>query len=1004
MNFFDAAPFFMTRCALLSIDLDHSDPKSMINFYRETPLFQEAIAIASPSLHLAMKKLDDRSLSQVFPSLLKYFLRMQSRVTPFGLFSSVGIGSFDTTPQVRFTPEAIEKRIRPDMGWMQSVIQFCHGRYDVVKQLQVLTNPVAIQQADRILLSQVSDKTKELISIKRTIVAEQIFALAQKPICYAALERQLCDIFHQYESEMVCNYLWQFFTKNFLLSELSIRVDREFSLDQWVSQLPQSPEELSFLKKVALLMGRYQNLGNEGLALLEELQNEMEVWKKVDYPLLVDSRISETIQLPPSVGCALEEVGTALVLLSNTEAPRDLKAFTDKFLEKYGTTRLVPLLELLNPYEGLGLPESMKGSSSQPEEETKDPLIHSLLRNHEGKEVNLEALLANSPLEERGKNAPLSMELYFEVAASSQDALAKGDYTIILNSLVASNQAGSTFGRFLYLLNPQERENLRKLLAKEEALLTDVLFVEAAFAPENARTSNVCFFEKNRPAQLLLHYHEPSHEQLGGSIHLDDIYVGATDQHLFFFSKRLQKELYFTSSSAVNLELGPSPIRFIIEMSHARFHQFSPFPWNLSRNTPYLPRVRYKNIIFSLAQWHFDQKSLNITPSTPIEKASNLLREALQGHQVPHKIFLTQYDHRLALNWSCETHFDLLLHHLMQHESLLLLEQYSDNKIITSSHGKHAAEFVLPLIKKEGYRQPQNRTSFPSTSTIARKERLSLPGGEWLYAKLFLPQEGEEAFLKEQIPHFITSLQEDQLLAQWFFVRYQEEHSHVRLRLKPHHHEQYASLLSRLHGWAETLILNGQLADLSIHTYEKEIERYGGKSCLEAAEAFFCADSACCIHLLQLAEELKEVMPLHGIGALGVMHILRSFYDTPFAMESFLQSAQRDAHLLTGFRPLSTKLTEWAITLFFNAKEDPLLTPLKSCFSKVDPFLLALNNVMEASSKTNLIESIIHMRCNRLMGIDHAKEKKARVIAHATCKKIPHLINKPGALHESKSI
>lgn len=439
-------------------------------------------------------------------------------------------------------------------------------------------------------------------------------------------------------------------------------------------------------------------------------------------------------------------------------------------------------------------------------------------------------------------------------------------------------------------------------------------------------------------------------------------------------------------------------------MSHARFHQFSPFPWKLSQHTPFLPRVRFKNIIFSLAQWYFDQKSLNINSTTPIEKAKNLLREALQRHQVPHKVYLTQFDHRLALNWSSQTHFDLLLHHLMQHDGMLLLEQFSDDKIIASSQGKHAAEFVLPLIKKEGFRKPQNRVSFLSTDTISRKERLSLPGGEWLYAKLFLPQEGEETFLKDQIPHLINLLQEEHLLAQWFYVRYQEERRHVRLRLKPQHHEQYASLLSRLHGWAENLIQKGQMADLSLHTYEKEVERYGGMSCLEAAEAFFCADSACCIHLLQLAEELKGVMPLYGIGALGVMHILHQFYETPLAMESFLQPAQKDAHLLSGFRPFSTKLTEWAIALFFDGKEDHLPAQLKNCFSSGDPFLARLKNSIEAPCEINLIESLIHMRCNRLMGIDHEKERKACVIAHATCKKIPHLINKQGAIYESKCI
>ena len=64
------------------------------------PLIREALAIASPTLYQAL--INHKEDKQIHSSLLKYFSRMTSRSTPYGLFSFVSLGSFGQSDGISF--------------------------------------------------------------------------------------------------------------------------------------------------------------------------------------------------------------------------------------------------------------------------------------------------------------------------------------------------------------------------------------------------------------------------------------------------------------------------------------------------------------------------------------------------------------------------------------------------------------------------------------------------------------------------------------------------------------------------------------------------------------------------------------------------------------------------------------------------------------------------------------------------------------------------------------
>ena len=103
-TFFDN---FVVRVPLLpykefqNIFSENTNDEKLQKFFRRTS-FKESIYLASSDLYLEMEKLIDSNIDfnesskyRLKNTLLKYFNRMSTRCTPFGLFSSVGIGHFD---------------------------------------------------------------------------------------------------------------------------------------------------------------------------------------------------------------------------------------------------------------------------------------------------------------------------------------------------------------------------------------------------------------------------------------------------------------------------------------------------------------------------------------------------------------------------------------------------------------------------------------------------------------------------------------------------------------------------------------------------------------------------------------------------------------------------------------------------------------------------------------------------------------------------------------------
>ena len=124
------------------------------------------------------------------------------------------------------------------------------------------------------------------------------------------------------------------------------------------------------------------------------------------------------------------------------------------------------------------------------------------------------------------------------------------------------------------------------------------------------------------------------------------------------------------------------------------------------------------------------------------------------------------------------------------------------------------------------------------------------PGSDWLYVKLYGGTTALDDVLTEVVPALLQELSAQGVLSRWFFIRYGDPHTHLRIRFKSPEPRGSSALLPLVSAAFNPQLAAGRLWKIQFDTYEREIERYGGVDGLSAAEEIFCADSDAVLSIL----------------------------------------------------------------------------------------------------------------------------------------------------------
>ena len=251
------------------------------------------------------------------------------------------------------------------------------------------------------------------------------------------------------------------------------------------------------------------------------------------------------------------------------------------------------------------------------------------------------------------------------------------------------------------------------------------------------------------------------------------------------------------------------------------------------------------------------------------------------------------------------------------------------------------------------------------------ESRIFYSGSEWLYFKIYTGVKTSE-FLLEVIKPFVEQLQNENKIKKWFFIRYNDPKPHLRIRFNISNLNNYNYILGKINSLFGEYLNSGEISNIIIDTYKRELERYG-ENTIEYAEEIFFRSSELILKFLEYDDEEKIMVVLFYIDCflseLGLsneekINWIKNFdnaFKTEFNADKSLKNQLKKKYL--NFQP---KYFE-----FIKSNEFKDIRNLIT--NNISDILIVMEKILELEKKECLnvgikdfFQSVFHMHINRL--------------------------------------
>lgn len=957
------------------------------------PEVREALYLASPDLYDRLPAwegatLGDRDRLRMTRALVRYFTRMASRPTPFGLFAGVGIGTIGQETRLEVSPRAVSRRVHLDMGYLEALMVHLEKDPAVRAKVRYQANTSISQSAGRLhyveTRHQGAGRVYTLAAVDASLEVYEVLRRSAQPTTLAELAATL--ISDDVDAEEAIAFVTEMIDAQLLVSDLEVPMTGSRSLDELCARIAAIDERTARVLSHAAagirdIEAAPLGVGAEAYARVRALLEELPVSKEAAEEVLqVDMRLDSEVALGKPVVDELARAADCLFRIGAAEQ-RPLAGFVKAFVERYDQQE-VPLLEALDDEVGVGLPQdppdTMVASAQSAQQAAVTRLLVSALSSGATEitltEADVDAVAYRGPTAE----LPAGFALMAAVSAASADALRDGDFRIVFDG--GQGPSGAMFfGRFCHN-DPVLASAVARQLEAEEALDPDAIHAELVHLPEG-RLGNVVARPVLRRFEIpfLGRSSAPADQQL----RLNDLLVSVRKDRLVLRSRRLGREVVPHLASAHNAEQqGTLPVyRFLarFERQHSRYAMW--WPWATLAGLPFLPRVTYGRTVLARAQWTLSSSELAILVKAQGAARVRAVRAWREQKRVPRFVQLWEADNALFVDLENPLCVDVLLNVVKQRTSLTVLEMLPtpDEAAVTSDNGRFFHEIVVPFVRRKVEKTPARpRERTPSGLATHAGIRRFAPGSQWLFAKLYVGVGVADGVLREMVAPLVEQVVSAGVVERWFYLRYADPQPHIRLRFFGDPRRLASEVLPALHLAAAPFIRDGRIWRVQLDTYEREIERYGGPLGVDLAERLFTADSTAALTLISEYGGAAQTERRALITMAGIDRLLTDFgLDSERRITLLAATAANvtEFHREQGarFRRVRSAL-EPLLAGMEDVELAPGLAALERRSTEVAPIAAAIREGLASGSVEGGLEPLLlsytHMFVNRVEALD----------------------------------
>ncbi|HHS2995131.1 TPA: lantibiotic dehydratase [Staphylococcus argenteus] len=970
---YEPSSICMIRTPLLSVEFFNLFLNTEQIKYSDLQLnaqMKESILTTTFNLYRTLQKInfdgDNKKVRDAKESLLKYLIRMSTRPTPFGLLSGINIGHFVNEPTRLKVGNSIQKYVKVDGEWLYKLISYIESNDEYYQNLKVIWNNKAHIVNDRIYLNEQSAiylnnnkdtsfsiKNSELLMFIKTTVMHN-------NITFSNLAEKINQEFEIHDISKVKAYIHNLVSKEIIYSTIRPPLTNNDNLNYILNKLSlHNDDYVEKIREIQKLISAYEKTAiGFGEKLYKDIVQHMKALFKCKNYLQIDTKIDMiNNQLHQDIATNISEAAYLLWLLSrNNIGFTDLKVLHNRFIEKYGFEQLVNVKDLLSDITGFG-------TTIFQEDETdgnnivmlKQKFLHALKNSDEIviNEKDVESLINDNEI--NPYHAPMSADVYAEIYLGR--FYNQYNELIVISPITVSLNAGATFGRFHHLIDTETLEKLEHEKAHYyQKMMRDdnVEMISLNNIPKYPRNHNVLTNHDSYEYSLNL---GSSNSDSKYEVNLDDIYVGSTFNKLYLYSCQLNKRLLFESNNMFNFLKESNLYRLLREISMESVKSIEPMNDVSIDSFSYSPRIRYKNVILKPAYWKINEMVL---PLPKNEEWDQQFLKYKQQFNIPTMVNLVYGDNKLLLNLSLVNHRYLLMKEYKKHKRVRLVETF-----LPQSKNDYVYEIVTPVFKKTAYCGPEIEIPKYKNTDIEYDK-------EWFALHIYIDKSSQNTFIVDKLYPFVKRLKEDKYIDKYFLMRYIKQGDFLKLRFY-RNDENYNEIYSILKDWLSFVRQTTEVSDYEFVSYEPEFFRYGGKNTINEIESFFEYDTNLAVNIIE--KDFKFERPF--IVAVSIMYLFEKLAVTFDERMEIVNNYVPTSYKSKEIRPFKNELV--MISNPSNNFENMAkhYSNIYQVLKNGDQILNNLNEGLKQSlttKKSRIIGSLIHMRCNRIFGIDKDQE------------------------------